>query len=104
MHKMTLTQIKSAAISPDQLTLNSFESSVYLVEVRLAGERVLLCDDTGLPRVFRSQLEAKKPFKGLGIARTVLVHESPYNEMIGMPGGKVDPLEVLLANPDDDLS
>jgi hypothetical protein len=53
---------------------------------------------------FNSQLDAKFQFKGLGITDTVLVHESPYNEMIGMPGGKMEPLQVKLANPDDDYS
>jgi len=104
MNKMTLTQIKSAASSPDQLILSSFESSIYLVELLLGGERVALCDERGLPVVFRSQLEAKKPFKGMGISKTLLVQNTAYNEMIGMPSGQVNPLEVHLANPDDDLS
>lgn len=105
--KISLTEVKKQYGQIERLVLRAFESSMYLVQVRLVqGEELLnVCDDAGTILRFSSQLDAKFPFKGLGIEDTVLVHESPYNEMIGMPvGEKPAPLEVKLANPDEDYS
>lgn len=104
--KISLEEVKKQIGQIEQLVVRAFESSMYLVQVKLKqGEELLnVCDDKGTIMRFNSQLDAKFQFKGLGITDTVLVHESPYNEMIGMPGGKMDPLQVKLANPDDDYS
>lgn len=105
--KILLSEVKKQYGQIEQLVLRAFESSMYLVQVQLAQREGLLnvCDDEGRIMRFTSQLDAKFPFKGLGITDTVLLHESAYNEMIGMPGGeKPAPLEVKLANPDDDCS
>ncbi|QSR34870.1 hypothetical protein CFI10_07670 [Marinobacterium iners] len=104
--KISLEEVKKQIGQIEQLVVRAFESSMYLVQIKLKqGEELLnVCDDKGTIMRFNSQLDAKFQFKGLGITDTVLVHESPYNEMIGMPGGKMDPLQVKLANPDDDYS
>ncbi|GAA0786887.1 DUF6482 family protein [Marinobacterium sediminicola] len=105
--KISITEVKKQFGQIERLVLRAFESSMYLVQVQLAHREELLnvCDDQGAIMRFTSQLEAKLPFKGLGIEQTVLIHESPYNEMIGMPAGaKPEPLEVKLANPDQDYS
>ncbi|SEB08702.1 DUF6482 family protein [Marinobacterium iners] len=104
--KISLEEVKKQIGQIEQLVVRAFESSMYLVQVKLKkGEELLnVCDDKGTIMRFNSQLDAKFQFKGLGITDTVLVHESPYNEMIGMPGGKMEPLQVKLANPDDDYS
>jgi hypothetical protein len=104
--KISREEVKKQIGQIEQLVVRAFESSMYLVQVKLKqGEELLnVCDDKGTIMRFNSQLDAKFQFKGLGITDTVLVHESPYNEMIGMPGGKMEPLQVKLANPDDDYS
>ncbi|GAB0152038.1 DUF6482 family protein [Marinobacterium sp. BA1] len=104
--KISLEEVKKQIGQIEQLVVRAFESSMYLVQVKLKkGEELLnVCDDKGTIMRFNSQLDAKFQFKGLGITDTALVHESPYNEMIGMPGGKMEPLQVKLANPDDDYS
>ena len=100
--KITLEQLSMGDVQC--LFLRSFENGIYLTEVELAVGRYTVCDGIGQPLKFRSQLEAKKPFKGLGIQHTHLVQQSPYNEMIGMPADRVEPLEVKLLNPDQDYS
>lgn len=105
--KIALNEVKKQLGQVERLVLRAFESSMYLVQVQLKhGEELLnVCDDKGTILRFNSQLDAKFPFKGLGITDTVLVHESPYNEMIGMPAAESPaPLEVKLANPDQDYS
>lgn len=102
-----LTEVRKRRGQIEQLVLRAYESSMYLVQVRLVRNEPLLnvCDDQGTILRFHSQLDAKLPFKGLGIRNTILIHDSPYNEMIGMPtGDRPAPLEVKLANPDADCS
>lgn len=88
----------------EELVLKSFECEIYLVDVQIDSKSYQVVDDGGKPLMFRSQLAAKKPFKGLGIKETMLTHSSPYNEMIGVDSGPVEPLRVRLNNPDEDLS
>lgn len=105
--KIELREVQKQLGQVDRLVLRAFESSMYLVQVKLKqGEELLnVCDDKGVILRFNSQLDAKFPFKGLGVTDTVLVHESAYNEMIGMPiTESLEPLEVQLANPDQDYS
>ncbi|TCK08470.1 DUF6482 family protein [Marinobacterium mangrovicola] len=100
--KITLEQLIAGKVQ--RLFLRSFENGLYLTEVETSQGQFTVCDAAGLPLKFRSQLDAKKSFKGLGITDTWLVQESAYNEMIGMPTGRVEPLKVKLLNPDQDLS
>lgn len=88
----------------EQLVLKSFECEIYLVDVQINSKRYQVVDEAGKPMMFRSQLAAKLPFKGLGISQTMLSHSSPYNEMIGVDSGPVEPMFVQLNNPDEDLS
>lgn len=105
--KISIGEVKKQFGQIEQLVLRAFESSLYLVQVKLNHQPELLnvCDEDGTILRFNSQLDAKFSFKGLGITDTVLIHESPYNEMIGMPTAESPaPLEVKLANPDQDYS
>lgn len=103
--KITLKQLQQGVCKIDQLILQSMESEIYLVNIRDdQGNRLIVCDDLGTPLSFRSQLGAKKPFKGLGINNTLLEHQSPYNEMIGIEPAQVAALQVSIASPDQDYS
>lgn len=104
MLKLTERQLTQQQPVIQQLILRSFESEVYLVELKLADGIYHYCDAEGKPQIFRSQLAAKIPFKGLGINDTVLIHNSPYNEMIGLEVAQVEPLSVPISNPDQDYS
>lgn len=103
--KTTLDALHKNAIRIRELRLRSLECELYMVSVvDDLGQEHRVCDQQGSPLSFRSQLAAKKPFKGLGVAKTLLVHDSPYNEMIGVSHGKVDAMVVAIANPDQDYS
>lgn len=103
--KTTLDALQKNAIRIHELRLRSLECELYMVSViDDLGHELMVCDEHGSPLSFRSQLAAKKPFKGLGIDKTLLVHDSPYNEMIGVNNAKVDPMLVKIANPDQDYS
>lgn len=104
MLKVTLEQLKRTQPSIEQLILRSFECEVYLVELKMDNEIYHFCDESGKPQVFRSQLAAKIPFKGMGVTDTLLTQNSPYNEMIGLDVGQIEPLNVRISNPDQDYS
>lgn len=103
--KISLQQIQQGQTKIHTLIVQSFECEHYLVNILdLSGNRLIVCDNTGKPLSFRSQLEAKKPFKGLGVNETQLEHQSPYNEMIGITPNPVAAMNVRIANPDQDYS
>ncbi len=103
--KVTLQQLQQGQVEFNTLIVQSFECEHYLVNVLdMEGARLIVCDSSGKPLSFRSQLEAKKPFKGLNVSDTFLEHQSPYNEMIGIEPSPVDALSVPIANPDQDYS
>lgn len=103
--KVSIQQLQQGHPSIHTLIVQSFECEHYLVNVvDKAGNRLIVCDNLGKPLSFRSQLDAKKPFKGLGVTTTQLEHQSPYNEMIGITPSPVAAMNVPIANPDQDYS
>lgn len=104
MSRISLTELKSTKPQVDVLRLLSLEPAIYIVEVDIGGDTLRVVDDQGHALTYRCQLDAKKPFKGLGIEQTRLRHESPYDEMIGLPGKAETGMEVRIQNPDDDYT
>lgn len=104
MQRLTLDQLKRDKPAIKQLIVRSFECEIYLVELILKDGLYIFCDAAGRPQMFRSQLAAKLPFKGMGVRETILTQASPYNEMIGLDVGSIEPLSVHISNPDDDYS
>lgn len=103
--KVSLSQLQQGKVSIKTLILQSFECEHYLVNILDPQDiRHIVSDEQGKPLSFRSQLEAKKPFKGLGVIETQLEHQSPYNEMIGIEPAPVAAMNVKIANPDQDYS
>jgi len=102
--KISLDSLQAQRPVIEQLVLRSFECEIYLVDVQIESKVFAVVGEDNKPLMFRSQLAAKKPFKGLGVQNTFLRHDSPYNEMIGLEFGAIEPMVVSLNNPDDDLS
>ncbi|MEY3038328.1 MAG: hypothetical protein RL143_895 [Pseudomonadota bacterium] len=102
--KVTIDQLQSQRPRIHELRLKSFECEHYLVQVTTDQGESLVYAENGKPALFRSQLAAKIPFKGLEVARATLEHQSTYNEMIGLDVGSVEPLVVDISLPDADLS
>lgn len=102
--KISLDSLQAQRPVIEQLVLRSFECEIYLVDVQIESKVFAVVGADNKPLMFRSQLAAKKPFKGLGVQSTFLRHDSPYNEMIGLEFGAIEPMVVSLNNPDDDLS
>lgn len=101
-HKILIQDIASPAIQ--RLLVMSYEPDIYLATVVINEENHLVYRAPGEILKEFSQLGLKKHFKGLGIKRTYLIHNTAYDEMVGNPPSANRPMELKIANPDDDLS
>lgn len=59
--------------------------NIYLVDIELEDFRGLVRDEKGNPQRFHSVAEVKDMFSDCLVTKAELVHESPYDEMIGNP-------------------
>jgi hypothetical protein len=82
--KFWIKNIKSQPIAVDMLTVRSFEMNVYLVEL-IAGDKKGLVYEGDSPMRFYSSQHIRDTFDGLEILAAQMIHESPYDEMIGNP-------------------
>jgi hypothetical protein len=82
--KFWIKDIKSQSITVDMLTVCSYELNLYLIKLRVG-------DDTGMvyendsPKRFYSSQNIRDEFEGVHILAAQMLHESPYDEMIGNP-------------------
>lgn len=82
---MKLNEVLDSQTVIDRLRILSFEMNIYLVDVELEAFRGLVRDEKGNPQRFASVTEIKDLFGQCTVRKAELVHESPYDEMIGNP-------------------
>lgn len=85
MHKFLMSQITNQAIEIDRLEVQSFEMNVYLVKLQVQGQSGFVYDNTDKPMRFHSSQHIRDAFEHCGVAEAFMVHDSPYDEMIGNP-------------------
>ncbi len=67
-----------------KLTVHSVEMGLYLAEVDLDGHTAFIVGDDNRPRHFHSVAQVKEQLIKASIKSAVLVHQSAYDEMIGL--------------------
>ena len=82
--KFWIKDIKAQSINVDMLTVCSYELNVYLVKLKV-GENIGLVYEGDSPKRFYSSQHIRDAFDGLQILAAQMIHESPYDEMIGNP-------------------
>lgn len=82
---MNLNEMLSKRVTIEKLKILSFEMNIYLVDVELEGFRGLVRGSKNNPQRFKSVTEIKDVFFECTVIKAELVHESPYDEMIGNP-------------------
>ena len=82
---MNLNQILSARRNIEKLRILSFEMNIYLVDITMPDYKGLVRNEKGDPQRFHSVTEIKEAFSECRVLYAELVHESPYDEMIGNP-------------------
>lgn len=76
------------------MNVHSYEMGLYLVEVNINGERGMVVGNNGKPKHFHSVQEVKEGFEPCQIEQAWLLHESAYDEMIGLGKSAQEPLKV----------
>lgn len=82
--KYQLDSLLQAPVDIQVLELHSFEMNVYLVKVKLNDEIGLVYEGDA-PKRFHSTQHVRDTFENCQIREAFMVHESPYDEMIGNP-------------------
>ena len=101
MNKIKITQLIDDSMNISELQIRSIECALYTLYVELGDQQYQVADAKGNVSVHRSAEAAKRFCAGLKVELTVLVHQSAYDEMIGMPANHQAALEmkVKVANP-----
>ena len=68
----------------EELEVQSFEMNLYLVKLTVDGNAGMLYHNQALMR-FNSSQQIRDAFESIHVVKAVMVHESPYDEMIGNP-------------------
>ncbi|GAB2688307.1 DUF6482 family protein [Aliiglaciecola sp. 3_MG-2023] len=68
----------------DELELQSFEMNIYLLKLHVGNNQGMLYENGQLMR-FHSTQQVRDAFAEFTVLRSVMVHDSPYDEMIGNP-------------------
>lgn len=78
------------------LIIRSLELALYQAQVVIDGEEHVVWASEKKVLLCRNLTEMREKFQPFAIPKTVLRHESPYDEMIGQPMGEGNRLEVPL--------
>lgn len=85
MKKFLMADINQQAIDIDTLEVQSFEMNVYLVKLHIENESGFVYDNADKPMRFFSTQQIREMFEMCGVKKAIMVHDSPYDEMIGNP-------------------
>lgn len=68
----------------DCLEVQSFEMNVYLVKLTIDAQQGIVFENNNLKR-FQSSQQVRDAFETFTVKQAIMVHDSPYDEMIGNP-------------------
>lgn len=69
----------------DLLEVHSFEMNVYLVQLNIGNNQGMVYDNNDKPMRFHSSQQIRELFAEFDVEQAVMVHDTPYDEMIGNP-------------------
>lgn len=78
----------------DLLEIISIEGQQYMARLSLGDNQLLLSDEKGVTRLFRSAWQLQETIAAFSIRETQVVHPSAYHEMIGMEPAAIEPLRI----------
>lgn len=94
MQKFLYSNIQREPHNIQRLEVQSFEMNVYLVKLHIDDEQGFLYGDDDRPQRFSASQEIRDAFAHCAVDSAVMVHESPYDEMIGNPKKAANPMEL----------
>ena len=78
------------------LRVRSTDGCIYTVELLVDGQWRVLCDDRGTVLCYRSLQWVRRKLGNLRAGKVTLLHQTAYQEMIGLPEASRDDMEVPL--------
>lgn len=93
--RITLNQLRNL----DQpiielLEIISLEGQHYMARLHGPQGLMLLSDDNGNTRLFRSAWQLQDTLSDLDVRETQIVHPSAYHEMVGMAPAEIEPMRI----------
>jgi hypothetical protein len=95
--KFTLDNLRKHKVALDEVTIHSFDMSLYLVELKVGQHQGMLVGENDRPLHFRSVEQVKGDMSDFSVLRVQLRHDSPFDEMIGNPDSAMQPLIIPLS-------
>lgn len=92
--KFHMSSIVKRPISIDKLEVQSFEMNVYLVKLYANGDSGFVFDKNDRPMRFNNSQQIRDAFELFDVKEAVMVHDSPYDEMIGNPNKPEKSMEM----------
>lgn len=89
-----MANIVKQPISIDKLEVQSFEMNVYLVKLHTPSSTGFVYDKDDRPMRFHNSQQVRDAFELCSVAQAVMVHDSPYDEMIGNPNKPEKSMEM----------
>ncbi|MBT0587904.1 DUF6482 family protein [Alteromonas oceanisediminis] len=83
--KFKYSSIPLQGFQIDLLEVHSFEMNVYLVALNVGRNSGMVYDDKNKPKRFYSTQQIREAFADCRVEKAVMVHDTPYDEMIGNP-------------------
>ncbi|MDT0583767.1 MULTISPECIES: DUF6482 family protein [Alteromonadaceae] len=83
--KFPMSQIAKKPLKIERLEVQSFEMNVYLVKITVDGQSGFVTDKKDSPMRFHNSQMVRDLFEHCEVEKSVMVHDSPYDEMIGNP-------------------
>ena len=83
--KFVYSSLPSSGYQIDLLEVHSFEMNVYLVTLNVGTPSGMVYDDKDKPKRFYSSQQIREAFANCQVAKAIMVHDTPYDEMIGNP-------------------
>lgn len=93
---MKITEAELRERSIPLLAVRSVTLSVCTVEVELEDGTYVLCDSRGKIMRFNGVDHARNALEHLRVEQALLIHDSPFSEMVGLSEAPSEPIRVPL--------
>ncbi|MDX1587697.1 MAG: DUF6482 family protein [Oleiphilaceae bacterium] len=92
--RITLQQLKELTVPVSRVEIHSIEGKHYIARLWLNDQLYMLSDNEHQTLLLPSSAAMNDLLDHYGLPPRTLVHDSAYNEMIGLDGNPSDPLRL----------
>jgi hypothetical protein len=92
--RITLAELTTDNADIDRLEILSLEGQLYMARVHRGSDVRILSNAEGKTLLMKSAWQIQDRFGSLTIARTEVVHDCAYDQMVGMAPAADEPMRV----------